>query len=67
MGTTFVWQFGVPRGWFPFLPEWAASLDAVIPALLLAIVLLIVVSLLTPPPSEERWRPFFQTRTGGSS
>jgi SSS family solute:Na+ symporter len=66
MITTFVWQFGVPRGWFPWLPAWAADLDAVIPALALAIVLLVVVSLATPPPPPERWRPFSQPRPGGA-
>lgn len=67
MATTFIWQFGVPRGWFPWLPGWAAGLDAVIPALALAIALLITVSLATPPPDPERWRPFFRTRTGGAA
>ncbi|MFN2384513.1 MAG: sodium:solute symporter family protein, partial [Gemmatimonadota bacterium] len=65
MVTTFVWQFGVPRGWIPGLPAWAAALDAVIPALALAVALLVIVSLLTPPPHPARWRPFFKPRTGG--
>ena len=67
MLATFAWQFGVPRGWFPGLPEWALALDAVIPALAISVVLLIVVSLLTRRPEPERWRPFFKTSTGGAS
>lgn len=64
MVTTFVWQFGVPRGWIPGVPDGIASLDAVIPALLVAVVLLIVVSLSTTPPPESRWRPFQNLEPG---
>lgn len=64
MVTTFVWQFGVPRGWIPWLPDGVASLDAVIPALLVAVFLLIAVSLLSSPPPESRWRPFQQLESG---
>lgn len=67
MLTTFVWQFGVPHGWFPGLPPGLAALDAVIPALGIAILLLVVVSLATPPPQPERWRPFFKPRPGGAA
>lgn len=66
MGTTFLWQFGAPRGWLDWLPGWATGLDPVIPALALAIVLLIVVSLATAPPEAKRWRPFFPTPSGGA-
>lgn len=67
MLATFVWQFGVPHGWLPWLPPGIAALDAVIPALGIAILLLVVVSLATPPPEPERWRPFFKPRPGGAA
>lgn len=66
MVTTFVWQFGVPRGWFPWLPDWAQGLDAVLPAMALAVIMLVVVSLLSPKPRPEQWRPFFKTSNGGN-
>lgn len=66
MVTTLVWQFGVPRGWFP-LPAGAAALDPVIPALLVSITLLVLVSLATPRPDPDRLRPFFKPRSEGAS
>lgn len=66
MATTFLWQFGGPRGWLDWLPDGLAGLDPVIPALAFAVTLLVLVSLATSPPAEERWRPFFHPATGGS-
>ncbi len=65
MVTTFVWQFGVPRGWLGPLPASVAAIDPVLPAVALSVTSLIVVSLLTPRPPESSWRPFLQPRSPG--
>ena len=56
--TALGWSYVQMKGWWKSEFGWESiqSVNAVLPALLIAVVVLVVVSLMTPPPDEEQVR-----------
>ncbi len=54
---TVLWSVASKNGYLAD-DSWIASVDSVLPAIVVSVTALISVSLLTPPPREEQWRPF---------